>query len=103
MSTCSVNWVCVPSTGCVFRQLGVPSTGCVFRQLGVPSTGCVFRQLAQFTGARYVFLTYGAAGRATGASTDITELDYEELSLDYLIVRLISEKLEALAGTKDGA
>lgn len=63
----------------------------------------VFRQLAQFTGARYVFLTYGAAGRATGGSTDITELDYEELSLDYLIVRLISEELEALTGTKDGA
>ena len=63
----------------------------------------VFRQLAQFTGARYVFLTYGAAGRATGGSTDITELDYEELSLDYLIVRLISEELEALTGTTDGA
>ena len=63
----------------------------------------VFRQLAQFTGARYVFLTYGAAGRATGGSTDITELDYEELSLDYLIVRLISEELEALTGTRDGA
>ena len=63
----------------------------------------VFRQLAQFTGARYVFLTYGAAGRATGGSTDITELDYEELSLDYLIVRLISEELEALTGTGDGA
>ena len=63
----------------------------------------VFRQLAQFTGARYVFLTYGAAGRATGGSTDITELDYEELSLDYLIVRLISEELEALTGTRGGA
>ena len=85
MSTCSVNWVCVPSTVC--------------------SVNWVFRQLAQFTGARYVFLTYGAAGRATGASTDITELDYEELSLDYLIVRhpVISEELEALAGPKDGA
>ena len=63
----------------------------------------VFRQLAQFTGARYVFLTYGAAGRATGGSTDITELDYEELSLDFLIVRLISEELEALTGTGNGA
>ena len=77
----------------------------MFRQLGVCSVNWVFRQLAQFTGARYVFLTYGAAGRATGASTDITELDYEELSLDYLIVRhpVISEELEALAGPKDGA
>ena len=63
----------------------------------------MFRQLAQFTGARYVFLTYGAAARATGGSTDITGIDYEEQSLDYLIVRLISEELEALTGTKDGA
>ena len=59
----------------------------------------VFRQLAQFTGGRYVFLTYGAAGRATGPSTDITERDYEELSLDDLIVRTIVEELESLTNT----
>ena len=61
----------------------------------------VFRQLAQFTGARYVFLTYGAEGRATGASSDINELDYEELSLDDLIVRLVAEELAALIGPTD--
>ena len=51
----------------------------------------VFRQLAQFTGARYVFLTYGAA-------SDIDQRDYEELSLDDLIVRLVAEELAALGG-----
>ena len=58
----------------------------------------VFRQLAQFTGARYVFLTYGAEGRATGAASDIDQRDYEELSLDDLIVRLVAEELAALRG-----
>ena len=58
----------------------------------------VFRQLAQFTGARYVFLTYGAEGRATGVASDIDELDYEELSLDDLIVWLVAEELAALGG-----
>jgi Mg-chelatase subunit ChlD len=58
----------------------------------------VFRQLAQFTGGRYVFLTYGAGGRATGSSTDITEVDYEELSLDDLIVRSVTEELAAMTG-----
>lgn len=61
----------------------------------------VFRQLAQFTGARYVFLTYGAAGRATGEATDIDQRDYEELSLDDLIVRLVAEELTALRGPAD--
>ena len=56
----------------------------------------VFRQLAQFTGARYVFLTYGAGGRATGAATDVGERDYEELSLNDLIVRLVTEEIAAL-------
>lgn len=58
----------------------------------------VFRQLAQATGARFVFLAYGAAGAATGASTDIDRTDYEELALDDLIVRLIAEELAALNG-----
>ena len=58
----------------------------------------VFRQFAQFTGARYVFLTYGAEGRATGAASDIDQRDYEELSLDDLIVRLVAEELAALGG-----
>ena len=58
----------------------------------------VFRQIAEATGGRFVFLSYGAAGAATGASTDIESTDYEELSLDDLIVRLVSEELAALTG-----
>ena len=58
----------------------------------------VFRQLAQATGARFVFLSYGAGGAATGGSSDITSTDYEELALDDLVVRLIAEELAALTG-----
>ncbi len=57
-----------------------------------------FRQIAQGTGGRFVFLTYGAAGSATGPSTDIATTDYEELSLDELVVRLVGEELAALTG-----
>ena len=59
----------------------------------------VFRQMAQATGSRFVFLTYGAGGTATGGSTDIETTDYEELALDQLVVRLIAEELSALTGT----
>ena len=41
-----------------------------------------FREIAQGTGGRFVFLAYGAAGTATGPSTDIARTDYEELSLE---------------------
>ena len=58
-------------------------------------------KLAQFTGARYVFLTYGAGGRATGGASDIGQRDYEELSLDDLIVPLVAEELADLHGTSD--
>jgi len=57
-----------------------------------------FREIAQGTGGRFVFLTYGAAGSATGPSTDIAATDYEELSLDELVVRLVGEELAALTG-----
>ena len=56
----------------------------------------VFRQIAQATGARFVFLSYGAAGAATGPSTDIDSTDYEELALDDLVVRLVAEEMAAL-------
>ena len=95
----------------VLRQVPVPYTESMLQAAGrgikifpVSSSGTddqaefVFRQLAQFTGARYVFLTYGAAGRATGSSSDIDQRDYEELSLDDLIVRLVAEELADLAG-----
>ena len=98
----------------VLRQVPVPYTDSMRNAAGrgikifpVSSSGTddqaefVFRQLAQFTGARYVFLTYGAEGRATGSATDIDERDYEELSLDDLIVRLVAEELADLHGPAD--
>ncbi len=62
----------------------------------------VFRQMAQATGAPFVFLSNGAAGAATGGSTDITSTDYEELALDELVVRLIAEELSDLNGGGTG-
>ena len=91
------------------RQVPTPYTDSMLESAGrgikifpVSSSGTddqaefVFRQLAQFTGGRYVFLTYGATGRATGEATDIGERNYEELSLDDLIVRLVSEEIAPL-------
>ena len=93
----------------IARQVPTPYTESMINAAGrgikifpVSSSGTddqaeyVFRQLAQFTGGRYVFLTYGAGGRATGDATDIGERDYEELSLDDLIVRLVAEEVDAL-------
>jgi hypothetical protein len=59
----------------------------------------VFREIAAATGARFVFLSYGAQGAATGGATDISSTDYEELPLDALVVRLIAEEVAALSGT----
>ncbi len=97
----------------VDRQVAVPYTESMIEArsrgikiLPVSSSGTddqaefVFRQLAQFTGGRYVFLTYGAQGRATGDSTNIDELGYEELALDDLIVRMVAEELEDLTSLK---
>jgi Mg-chelatase subunit ChlD len=61
----------------------------------------VFRQIALATGARFVFLSYGAngaGGTATGGQTDISKADYQELALDDLIVRLVSEEVAARNG-----
>ena len=54
----------------------------------------VMRELAFVTGGRFVFLSYGAAGSATGSGTDID--DYDELPLDQLVVRLVADEIEAL-------
>ncbi len=59
----------------------------------------VFRQIAVATGARFVFLSGGAGGLATGDHTDIASTDYEELALDELVIRLVTEELAALTGT----
>ncbi|MCE2529736.1 MAG: VWA domain-containing protein [Acidimicrobiia bacterium] len=98
----------------VLRQVPVPYTDSIreaarrgIKIFPVSSSGTddqaefVFRQFAQFTGARYVFLTYGAGGRATGGASDIGQRDYEELSLDDLIVRLVAKELAALHGLTD--
>jgi Mg-chelatase subunit ChlD len=61
----------------------------------------VFRQIALTTGARFVFLSYGAngaGGTATGGQTDISKADYQELALDDLVVRLVSEEVAARNG-----
>lgn len=57
----------------------------------------VFRQFAQFSGGRFVFLSHGVGGAALGPSTDISSVDYEELPLEDLLVRLVGEELDHLA------
>ncbi len=56
----------------------------------------IFRQLAQVTMGRFVFLTYGADGLSPGSSTPHHVEEYSVLALDELVVRLVSEELEAL-------
>jgi len=57
----------------------------------------VFRQLAQTTGGRFVFLTYGADGGPGDETTHHVE-DYSVLSLDDLVVRIVEDTLAPLAG-----
>ncbi len=57
----------------------------------------VFRQLAELTGGRFSFLTYGAAGAPEPGDTTTHHVDdYSVLSLDDLVVRLVSEELAPL-------
>jgi len=58
----------------------------------------VMRELAFVSGGRFVFLSYGVDGAATGDSTDITADDYDELALDQLVVKIVEDELAALAG-----
>jgi hypothetical protein len=58
----------------------------------------VFRQLAQITMGRFTFLTYGADGVSPGDTTDHHVSDYAVLSLDDLVVRLVSDELRPLSG-----
>lgn len=57
----------------------------------------VFRQLAQFTGGKFLFLTYGAAGAgATGEETDLSVGEtkaYDVTSLDGLVIKIVAEEL----------
>jgi hypothetical protein len=61
-----------------------------------------FRAIAQGTGGRFVFLSYGAGGAAVGEHTDIASTGYEEMSLDALVVRLVAESLAGLTGRAAG-
>ena len=58
----------------------------------------VMRELAFVSGGRFVFLSYGVDGAATGEGTDITPDDYDELALDQLVVKLVEDELAALTG-----
>jgi hypothetical protein len=55
----------------------------------------IFRQLAQITGGKFLFLTYGPGG-APGDDTTHHVDDYSVLSLDDLVVRLVEEQLAFL-------
>ena len=54
----------------------------------------IFRQLAELTGGRFTFLTYGAAGAPEPGDTTTHHVrDYSVLSLDDLVVRLVSDTM----------
>lgn len=55
----------------------------------------IFRQLAQISGGKFLFLTYGADG-APGDETSHHVGDYSVLSLDELVVQMVVEELAAL-------
>jgi hypothetical protein len=55
----------------------------------------IFRQLAQISGGKFLFLTYGADG-APGDETSHHVDDYSVLALDDLVVRVISDEISAL-------
>lgn len=61
-----------------------------------PQGEYILRQLAQFTGGRFVFLTYGQATRPTsgpGRETVHDVRNYSVETLDRLLVRLVSEEM----------
>ena len=61
-----------------------------------PQAEYVFRQLAQYTGGKFLFLTYGAGGAGTtGTETDMTveEGSYDVTSLDGMVVQIVEEEL----------
>jgi Mg-chelatase subunit ChlD len=59
----------------------------------------IFRQMAQFTGGKFVFLTYAQAGDSSsgpGTQTDHDVSNYSVDTLDRLVVRLVQEELAKL-------
>ncbi len=57
----------------------------------------VYRQIAQFTGGKFIFLTYSPDGTGPGEETDHHVEDYTVQKLDALVVRLIQEELARLS------
>ena len=55
----------------------------------------IFRQLAQITGGKFLFLTYGAEG-APGDDTTHHVDDYSVMSLDELVLAMVMEELAHL-------
>ncbi|MCB0015030.1 MAG: hypothetical protein KDE34_24110, partial [Anaerolineales bacterium] len=54
----------------------------------------IFRQLAQFTGAQFIFLTYGEDGPgSTGDQTDLQVENFTVSALDDLVVQLVAAEL----------
>lgn len=65
---------------------------------GLDSQGeYIFRQLAQVSGGRFIFLTYGVSGPgSTGTETDFQVSDYTVSALDALVVKIVEEELSYL-------
>jgi hypothetical protein len=59
----------------------------------------ILRQLAQISGGKFLFLTYGAGG-APGDETTHHVDDYSVLSLDQLVVRMVEEELAPLTDSQ---
>ena len=57
----------------------------------------IFRQLAQTTGGRFIFLTYGSGGPGTsGTETEMNVEDYTVSALDDLVIKIVEEELAPL-------
>jgi hypothetical protein len=57
----------------------------------------VYRQIAQFTGGKFIFLTYAADGSGPGDETEHHVEEYTVQNLDALVVRLVEEELAKLS------
>jgi hypothetical protein len=57
----------------------------------------IYRQIAQFTGGKFIFLTYAADGSGPGDETDHHVEEYTVQNLDALVVRLVEEELAKLS------
>jgi len=71
-----------------------------------PAGEDIFRQLAQFTGGKFVFLTYADGNNPSSGPGTETNLEVENYSvdtLDRLVVRLVREELAKLVRMQTGA